>query len=77
MASGVEIVVRVMGTGMAMVMVIRLQIQFEEMKSGGRDSRLVRILLKCKISNVQLAERFHISSVAIGHCNNVIKLPEI
>jgi len=69
-------VVRVIGMVMVMVMVIRLQIQFEKMNQGCRGSRLVRKISKCEISNVQSAERFHISSVAIGHHNNVIKHPE-
>jgi len=68
-------VVRVMGMVMVMVMVITLQIQFNQMKYGCRGSRLVRLISKCKISNMHLAVGFHISSIAIGHRNDEIKLP--
>jgi len=73
-------VVRVMGMMMVMVMVmvmvITLQLQFKQMKYGCRGSRLVRLISKCKISNVQLAVGYHISSIAIGHRNDEMKLPE-
>jgi len=61
---------------MLMVMVITLQIQFKQMKSGCRGSRLVRLLSKCKISIVQSAAGFHISCILIGHRNDEIKVPE-
>lgn len=71
-------VVRVMGMVMVIVMVmgmvIKLQIQFEQMNQGFRGSRFVRIICKCKICNMESAERFHISSVGICHRNDVLKL---
>jgi hypothetical protein len=68
-ASGVEMVFRVMGMVMVMAMVITLQIQFKQMKYGCRDSRRVRLISKCKISNLQSAVGFHKWSIAIGHSN--------
>jgi len=62
--------------GMGMVMVITPQIQLKQKKLGCRGSRLVRLISKCKISNVQWAARFHILSIGIGHRNNEIKLTE-
>jgi len=73
-------VIRVLGMMMVMVMVmvmvITLQIQLKQMKYGCRGSRVVRLISKRKITNVQLAVGFHISRIATGHPNDEIKLPE-
>jgi len=69
-------VIMVMVMGILMVMVSALQIQSKQMKYGCRGSRLGRLISKCKISNMQSAVGFDISSIVIGHRNHEIKLAE-